>query len=403
MYRLLTTYAKGREALARPLREWHARDRLIILDRFFPNPIGAWRTAEYHAYLDAFAQSEVHTDGGLVTFGGLYPSLWHALGAYRRSHPHYTSRVRPHTSLARVKACGFYTLFLNEAASFLPFIERHRAGFVFTLYPGGGFHLDQASTDAKLRRVFNSPNFRAVVVTQHVTQDYLLSKQLVPPSAIRFVWGGVMPPTELAESPQSAGAGLDKPAIEIGFIAHKYFPRGAEQKGYDLFVLIARILLKRYRNVVFHVIGGFSARDIELVGAQDHFTFHGPLPASELPGMLRGLDLIISPNRPFQLAPGVFDGFPTGGCVQAGLAGVPVFCTDELRENREFVDGKDIVLIPPDAAAAAEIILPYLADRDKLRVLGRATQQTFRWVYSTERQIAPRIAVLRELMNGSLA
>ena len=43
------------------------------------------------------------------------------------------------------------------------------------------------------------------------------------------------------------------------------------------------------------------------------------------------MDLIISPNVPFVLASGAFDGFPTACCMEAALSGTAMFVTDELK------------------------------------------------------------------------
>ena len=55
-------------------------------------------------------------------------------------------------------------MFLSNAAAFLRTIEKHRLPFVFTLYPGAGFRLNDDVSDRNLRRVCESEYFRGVIV-----------------------------------------------------------------------------------------------------------------------------------------------------------------------------------------------------------------------------------------------
>ena len=71
----------------------------------------------------------------------------------------------------------------------MDYLERARIPFVFELYPGGGFRLDEANSDAHLERVVSSPMFRKVIVTQNVTRDYLLRKKFCRKDEIEFIFG----------------------------------------------------------------------------------------------------------------------------------------------------------------------------------------------------------------------
>ena len=69
----------------------------------------------------------------------------------------------------------------------------------------------------------------------------------------------------------------------------------------------------------------------------------------QVPIEFREVDVILSPNVPFVLAPGCFDGFPTGCCVDAGMRGTAIFATDEFDSARScYTDGEDIVLVKYD-------------------------------------------------------
>jgi hypothetical protein len=108
------------------------------------------------------------------------------------------------------------------------------------------------------------------------------------------------------------------------------------------------------------------------------------------------MDAILSPNVPFVLAKGFFDGFPTGACMEAGICGVPVICTDELELNTELKDGHDIIIVKPNAASCAAAIAACRADRAGWMRLSEATMHSFRRVFGLQAQIAPRIRLLSE-------
>lgn len=162
------------ELAQRAVRSRPTSANLVILDDVYPNPFGAWRATEFHAYLDAFAHAEIHVDDENLSFAGWKRTRRQAFCWLRRHHVRYAQRVRPFVDFGDVRAKGCYCLFLSGIRKFLPFIERQRVPFVFTLYPGGGFRLHDPGSDALLRRVFASPYFRGIITTQHATTAYLL-------------------------------------------------------------------------------------------------------------------------------------------------------------------------------------------------------------------------------------
>ena len=78
--------------------------------------------------------------------------------------------------------------------------------------------------------------------------------------------------------------------------------------------------------------------------------FYGAQRTEFFPSFYSQMDLILAPNIPFTLLPGAFDGFPPGGCIEAGLSGVAVFCTDVLNQNIAFKDGEELVIVFADQA-----------------------------------------------------
>lgn len=375
-------------------------DRLVILDDAFPHLLTSFRIAEFNAHLERYPGSAVYSTG--VSQPALSPHLtFHGVWKeYARRYPRLAPRVHHGCRFSDVRGGLAYATFLHNARTSLPLIERHRLPFAFTLYPGGGFFLDDPRTDEALRRVLGSPWFRKVVVTQPLTRDYLLSRGLCPADRIEFVFGVVLPADRFDELdlPRKI-RGKDKDTIDACFVAHKYMPGGVD-KGYDVFLATARILASRHPALRFHVVGPFSPSDGDLTGIEGRIRFHGSRPTSFFGPFYAGMDLILSPNAPFLLRAGSFDGFPTGCCAEAGLCGTAVFCTDELRQNVAFEDGRDLVIVPRDAKAIAELVDSHLNGYEGLVRLGERGRAAFRRVYDLDVQMQPRWRVLDRLRAG---
>lgn len=305
---------------------------LLIFDDFFPHPFSSFRYAEFTGLLDAFTSASVHTTCSSVPHCGCNWNVSEVIQAHINNNPQDHGRIQPFSDAGSWEGRAVYCVFLMNIARIIDGLNRYRVPFAFTLYPGGSFLLDQPQTDEQLKRVFDSPYFRFVVVTQPMTRDYLLSKGLCDRAKIRFIYGGVLPAAGSPDPTARQLYGIHKKTIDVSFVAWRYMPQGRD-KGYDRFVEMAKLLSRRFDCVRFHVVGPWSKDDVDISGLEGKFFFHGPMVSGNLKAFFRQIDLIVSPNLPFTLRPGKFDGFPTGCCVEAGLNGVAVCTTDELKQN----------------------------------------------------------------------
>ena len=218
----------------------------------------------------------------------------------------------------------------NNICNNLELIEKYGIPFIFTLYPGGGFILNDKESDEKLKKIFKSKYFRKVIVTQKITYNYLLKKAFCKKEDIEFIYGIVTPENVLERKPKDKTYfKKGKDILDICFIAHKYCNKGID-KGYDLFIDVAKVLSKKYSDIRFHVVGGFDENEIDISEIKDRIKFYGIKPTEKLIEMYNNLDIVVSPNRPFKLSKGSFDGFPTGSCTEAMINKVVLMCSDEL-------------------------------------------------------------------------
>ncbi|MYL85447.1 hypothetical protein GTA51_20450, partial [Desulfovibrio aerotolerans] len=83
----------------------------------------------------------------------------------------------------RLAYCVFGTIAYN-------FIHKNSAlkadRFAFTLYPGGGFLLNEALSDEKLRSIFADNRFARVITTQAPTYRYLIENGLCDPGKVSY-------------------------------------------------------------------------------------------------------------------------------------------------------------------------------------------------------------------------
>lgn len=367
----------------------------VVLDDFFPNLVTGFRIAEYNAHLAAFPQLMV-----LSTYGEFATEY----ARYAQSYPQHATRVQPYAPAWLVGCELAYLNFLNNAAHYLPALHEHGIPFVLTLYPGGGFGLDEPESDVKLARVLASPLLQAIITTQPITEQYVreLAQRLqLNLPALHRIDGVVANPLYFESEPvQSTSFGADKATLDICFVAECYMPLGAN-KGYPEFIAAA-LALADLPDLRWHVVGGgFSAQDIDVTALGERIHFYGRIETPELRPFFAGMDLIISPNRPRLLHPGNFDGFPTGCCVEASLCGVAVMATDALDQNPGYANGESIFLLdvtgPPLPQQIEARIRTLAANPTTLQTVAQQGQALTRQLYAPQRQIGERQRILSQV------
>ena len=370
-----------------------AAPRLAIVDDYFPNLFTGFRIAEFNWYLE-------HMDCVVYSTNPDFARVW---SDYAAVFPHLAHRVRPFDPEAVAQSELIYCVFLGNAFGVLRLAEERRIPLVFTLYPGAGFQFFHRPSDFMLSRLARSEAVRRIIVTQRATRDYLLESGFVRPEQLELIWGG---PCQAA----MAGKPLqlprrqwpdEKATLDVCFAAFKYMNGGVD-KGYDTFIATARRLASLDDSFRFHVAGTFGPGDADLGTLGSRITFHGSQPAHRLPHFFAGMDMILSPNVRFRLRPGAFDGFPTGTCTEAALAGVAMLCSDPTGEHvgSPLVPGEDLCIVDANADAFVETVMSLRADPARLYRIGARGQARSREIYGVEGQLTPRVAVLTEVLSG---
>nr|WP_314075901.1 tetratricopeptide repeat protein [uncultured Roseococcus sp.] len=381
---------------------------LLLLDNSFPSQGSSFRYGEFSAYLEAIPESRI------------YSSTYH-LSVLATREP-FLDEVRRYAdasgvSLERIQAfhagrdfaCKVaYCVFLNGATTFFYRPELHAERLAFTLYPGGGFAFNEAASDEKLRRLCDDRRLSKIITTQVPTYNYLVERGFCTPDRLLNIFGVIVPAgfdPGLTESFAAAPRGLDG-RLHICFVAHRYSPTGIE-KGYDVFAALVRAMKER-ADMQFHVVGRFDPDTLDLGGARN-ITFHGILAAPAFPAFYAGMDIIVSPNisdARLNGGKGSFDGFPTTTCVEAGLHGVAMFPADlegmniDLERRAIFISGEEMEIIDRNPERLIALVERYATDRDALRRMAMRGRQALLREYSHEKQVVPRVALLRAQLQG---
>lgn len=372
------------------------KNDVLIFDDIFPHPASGFRLEEFRLVLENFEKSKVIVE----------PTAYRIVGTPVENHQNHISefeeqykslknKIKLRKGFVNINSKLFYCVFINNIFRNLSWLEKHKIPFVFTLYPGGGFQLNEIPSDDKLKKVFLSPMFRKVIVTQKITHAYLLDKKLCDPEKIEFIFGGVVPQVSLKKDLKEKKNYLDnKTTFDICFCAAKYMSKG-EDKGYDVFIEFAMEIANKYDFIKFHVVGGFTEEDIDIGPIKDKISFYGYQNFESLGAIYKNMDILISPNKAFILGKGAFDGFPLGTVVEAALNGVVVLITDELKQNNAFVPDIDLILIESKKESIIKQVINLIENPERLYAISNNGRSKFENVYSNEIQMSPRIALLQ--------
>ena len=366
---------------------------LVILDDIYPHILSAFRIAEYNAYLARYAGSIALSTAAAFPTIGETRSLEAVTEHFEQLYPQLKNRVFRFDSKVPPARLAYF-MFVHNARRFLAAIKKSKTPFVFTLYPG--FQMNQPESDEMLRQICESRYLRKIITTQRITYEYL--SQFVEADKVAFIYGGVFPSQRLgATLPARRYYQQHKDTFDICFVAFKYMPK-AINKGYDVFIAVARELSRLYDDVRFHVVGPMDSWDIDVSDFRDRINFHGIQQTDFFPPFHAGMDLILSPTVPFVILPGSFDGFPTGASIEAALCGVPVFCTDILKQNIAFKDGEEIVIINREVREICQVISHYRSRYDELTEIGRRGQRAFQRELGLDHQMNQRFEILDALL-----
>lgn len=379
----------------------YKRNKLIILDDTFPNMFSGFRIAEYNYLLRYYENAVIYTTQSQIDdkYVDIYPELCNKISVEPNLHNRYKLIVSRDFDIEK---SVFYIMFLHNAKIFLPVIEYFKIPFIFEIYTGGVFCFDDEESDKILREVLSSKYLYKIFVNYQQTRNYLLKHKMVSEDKIAMTKGCITQVEYWEKNIQTKQKYKQgKNTFDIAFIAHRYSEKG-EQKGYDLFIDIAKILNKKYVDIRFHVVGGHIETDIDVQDLGENIKFYGVKPQDFFPAFYSYIDIMLSletPSKGCNLSNGNTGGFPTVSAVQSAINGVAVFAKDDLMQNEIAHDGVDIVILENNIKSIIEKIEYYHENLDKLYEIAKIGQKYFTEIYSENYQMPYRTKVIDEIIN----
>lgn len=381
--------------------EGNVPGKLYIVDDIFPHPrsIDTWRGIEFISYLEMCPETIIYSTMQNI---GLLDNMskLEVMEQFRAKFPQFKERVFELTEdkfIELSNATMVYMVFLNNAWANLFTMETYNIPFVFELYPGGGFALNNDESDKKLRAIMNSPWFRGVIVTSKVTYNYLINNNFCMTQKVVLVSGCVYNP-KLEYKKKKLYYGPDKDTFDIAFASYRYSEKG-QDKGYDIFIDVAKELYKRSKKFRFHVIGNYDENVIDVGELKGNIYFYGIQNEDWFQNFYYGIDVFLSPNRSSILSNGSFDGFPTGCGIDAITQNVVLMATDGLQQNNDqYIDNQEMYIIPINVAVIVDKIMLLYNRPDILNAVGLRGGMKSRKLYSFKTQMVPRQEFLKRIL-----
>ena len=367
---------------------------LLILDDILPSNLSPWRSYEFDQLCKNFPNTKIYYDLSTYKNYNQNKSIEENIEILTTNYPSLKNKLFKNSIFRNKKSQLVYTIFYNNICKYFEFIKKNNLNFVFTLYPGGGFVFDNDLVNAKLKTIFSDEGFEKVIVNQYITKKYLIDNNLCDASKIVLIPGV---PLNI-DSYANTDIVKETEVTNILFFANKY-TKGGLDKGFDVFEKII-IHFKDHPSISFHVIGGFAKEDLQNIELTSKINFLGTLSESEFDSHLKKMHIAISPNRPFILHDGAFDGFPLATSVTSSLFGLLNVMSDYFNEG-ENLGLKDTIhyyKIDETIENTIDIITQLHFDRNLMNRVATDGRNKIISLYSFENQITPRINLFKELL-----
>ena len=159
---------------------------LIIFDDIFPSIYSPFRYEEYTEYLQNIEDVYIFTTGKSLKAVNENRTILEVIEEFEEKNPQYKGKVlelkeENKKILEKLENKVAILTFLANVRENIETLENYQIPFIFTLYPGGGFVLNDENCDLELKKICSSKYFRKVIVTQKNVYKYLINKNKNPP------------------------------------------------------------------------------------------------------------------------------------------------------------------------------------------------------------------------------
>lgn len=369
---------------------------LVIYDNFFPNPYSGFRLDEFSYLLKNISKSKavIEFENAYNFFGlGRQDMQQHINQFGNEFGNELKDKIHIPGKFHFIRTKILYTPFYYNILHLFKQLELFRIPFIVELYPGGGMAFNISEIDENLNNILHSKYCKSVIVNQVCLMNYLIDKKLCEREKIQLIYGLPIKKEKLEFNfSQKKRWPILKSNVDLCFVAAKY-TAGGEDKGYDIFIEVAKKIAPSFNEVNFHVIGNFGPEDMDISSIAGKIHFYGKIPSEKLAVHLQNFDIIIAPNRANKVREGGFDGFPVGCCVEASLAGNVMITTDPLKENR-FYESDEIIIVDPDIDSIVQRVEELILNPEKLYRIAEKGMIKTKELYSVQDQLESRLKLI---------
>ena len=366
---------------------------LLIIDDLFPQKKQyGFRNTEFLYYLNKTNKNIKILNNNSCPpnyLGKTFTDYYEDLIEFTKKYPNLKENILYLNENKRYEAKLIYVVFESLAYYNLEFFEKNKIPFIFTLYPGGMFAINDKESDLRKKQIFKSPMFKKVIVTQQYTKKYLLEKKLCPTNKIEYIPLGFSQ-IKKTEVKNKKYFKKNKDTFDICFVAFNYTKNGY-YKGYDLLIETAKKISQKHENIKFHIVGNWNEKEIQF----PNIKFYGIKTPDFFPNFYASMDIFISLSRTSEN--GAFDGFPLG--VDASFCGVALFASDELKQNTLYKNNKDIVIVDLSVEYIINKIEYYYNNLDKLYEISKNGQKITQKYTNTKYQCESRIKIFNKIIE----
>lgn len=367
---------------------------LLIIDDTFPDVHAEYKLSEFQYYNKHIEKTYIITDLFSIKHFNINENFESLYSKYLKTYPKSKIKIKELKLFTNINYKFAYCLFYNNIIRYYKFFEVHKISFGYTLYPGGGFTLENEFIKKKLSEINNSVYCKFVIVNQKTTKRFLLENNICSELKIVYIPGTPLLLSEKEDRKNKLFYKIGKPTFDLAFIASKYTTGGLD-KGFDVFCEVCAFFEKKYPFFKFHVIGNFDRNDVPENLKVESLIFYGLQPKEIIEEIMMEIDIVISPNRPNVLGKGFFDGFPLAASALCGFLGVPLMLTDHLNENTFLTNNEDFFLINTNVEEIVTKIEEIIKKPEVLKKISEKSKNKFAEFYSVRNQLESRLELIK--------
>lgn len=369
---------------------------IIIFDNVLPNLSTPWRSFELENLILKFPNSKVISNNRSKAFNS-YIKFNKRKKDFGIFFPILSKRLTKEKLICNVNTKVLYFLFFNNIVFYYEKIKINNISFVFTLYPGGGWELNNKTKDKIITEIVSDELCLGVIVNQFITFEYLVGKLKISEKKIKLIHGI---PVNLESRNVLRKYNSRKEAFNIVFVGHKYTNLG-EDKGLPIFLDVINRINQKGFNIKGYIVGNFKKENFEPFFDLSEIRFMGEMKENQLLLFLQTTDIILSCNKPFVLSRGAYDGFPLGSVGMAAMSGNLVLSTDYFNEGSKigFIDNVHFIKIDTEVNHLIEKLKYCLINFEKMNEIINESLRFFINYYSFKNQINPRLEMFEYFVN----